>query len=75
VDNYLRRQRDGKLLWYSRPPLDIIAPTGPLHSEEYIRYRQSLNNRQPQGRDNQLLQVLHDTAVQNLRTVAFPQQE
>jgi len=75
VDNYLRRQRDGKVLWYSRPPLDIITPGGPLYSEEYIQYRQSLNddNHQPHEQ-NKLLQALHNTAVQNLRTVAFPQQ-
>eukprot|EP00160_Parvularia_atlantis_P003379 Unigene12820_Nuclearia_a/m.38921 Unigene12820_Nuclearia_a/g.38921 ORF Unigene12820_Nuclearia_a/g.38921 Unigene12820_Nuclearia_a/m.38921 type:complete len:197 (+) Unigene12820_Nuclearia_a:1547-2137(+) len=32
---------DGKLLWFSRPPLDVLPPVPrPVHSDAYVRFRQ-----------------------------------
>ena len=40
VQGYLRRSRDGKVIWYSRPVYDLIAHNaGPIHSEEYVRFK------------------------------------
>jgi hypothetical protein len=38
----LRRKRDGKVLWFSRPPAHVYMPSdapAPAHSEAYLHFR------------------------------------
>ncbi|KAI8364643.1 uncharacterized protein BYT42DRAFT_589920 [Radiomyces spectabilis] len=36
-----KRQSDGPILWFAAPPVNVTPVRGPVHSMEYLRYKNS----------------------------------